>query len=96
MAVQGKESEAANQHYTHLEARLPEGASTQIVLVSVENVNALRRAYPNYFLDTKVFGDTVTKVLVGDFPDPLSLQSIDLGAGQSDVGLTQSSTLGGA
>jgi hypothetical protein len=66
-----KDSEQANRHYTNLEARLPEESSMQIVLVSVENVNALRRAYPNYFLDTKVFGDTVTKVLSGDFPDPI-------------------------
>jgi len=49
----------------------------QIVLVSVENVNALRRAYPNYSFDTKVFGDTVTKVLAGDFPDPLPPQGLD-------------------
>ena len=28
---------------------------SEAVLVSVESVDALRRAYPNYFLDTKVF-----------------------------------------
>jgi len=85
-----KESEAANQHYTHLEARLPEDSAMQIVLVSVENVNALRRAYPNYFLDTKVFGDTVTKVLAGDFPDPIPPQTIDPASRQLDLGLSQS------
>lgn len=66
-----KESEDANKQYTELESALPEGSATQIVLVSVENINALRRAYPNYFLDTNVFADLVKKVLAGDFPKPL-------------------------
>lgn len=38
-------------------------ANTESVLVSVDSVNALRRAYPNYFLDTKKFVDLVTKVI---------------------------------
>lgn len=33
------------------------------VLVSVESVGALRRAYPNYFLDTTVFINTLNEVL---------------------------------
>jgi hypothetical protein len=70
-----KESEKANAHYTDLEAALPDGSEIQIVLVSVDDVNALRRAYPNYFLDTTVFAQTVTRVLKGDFPDPLPLQT---------------------
>lgn len=33
--------------------------NTDVVLVSVESLAALRRAYPNYFLDTEVFLDIV-------------------------------------
>jgi hypothetical protein len=64
------QSEAANAHYTELEGAVPDGASTQVVLVSVDNINALRRAYPNYFLDTNRFNMLVTRVLSGDIPDP--------------------------
>lgn len=45
-----KQSEEANKVYTELESQIPDASSTQVVLVSVENVNALKRAYPNYFL----------------------------------------------
>ena len=62
-----KKSELADAKYTELEQNLPEGSPTQIVLVSADNISALKRAYPNYFLDTNVFGDLVTKVLKGQF-----------------------------
>lgn len=64
------QSERANAHYIELEGALPEGDSTQVVLVSVENINALKRAYPNYFLDTNRFSSLVTKVTSGDIPNP--------------------------
>lgn len=65
------ESERANLDYTKLESEQAEDSPVQIVLVSVENVNALRRAYPNYFLDTASFSIVVNQVLAGKFPDPL-------------------------
>lgn len=65
------ESERANLDYTKLESEQVENSPIQIVLVSVENVNALRRAYPNYFLDTTSFSVVVNQVLAGKFPDPL-------------------------
>lgn len=64
------QSEAANAKYTELEGALPEGSATQIVLVSVENINALKRAYPNYFLDTNLFSSLVARALKGDIPSP--------------------------
>ncbi|WP_158515019.1 RelA/SpoT domain-containing protein [Bordetella bronchiseptica] len=67
-----KQSEEANRKYTELESSIEEGSSRQIVLVSVENINALKRAYPNYFMDTNVFAQTVEKVIGGNFPDPQS------------------------
>ena len=65
------QSEAANAKYTDMEGAVPEGSPIQVVLVSVDNINALRRAYPNYFLDTKLFSSLVTRALRGDFPAPL-------------------------
>lgn len=70
-----KESELANAKYTDLETNLPEGSTTQIVLVSADNINALKRAHPNYFLDTNVFADLVIKVVKGQFPKPLPHES---------------------
>lgn len=44
-----------------LEGELPDNSTTQVVLVSVENITALKLAYPNYFLDTDRFSDLVKK-----------------------------------
>ena len=35
----------------------------QVVLVSAESVGALRKAYPNYYVDTKDFVNAVQKEL---------------------------------
>ncbi len=67
-----KESAAANSQYTDLESKIPEGSSRQVVLVSAADITALKRAYPNYFLDTALFSRLVDRVLSQDFPDPLS------------------------
>lgn len=67
-----KQSEEANRLYTQLESKIPENSATQVVLVSVENINALKRAYPNYFLDTDMFGRIVEKVLKKAIPEPLT------------------------
>jgi hypothetical protein len=66
-----KQSEEANRVYTELESKIPEDSATQVVLVSVENINALKRAYPNYFLDTNTFSQIVERVLKGRIPDPI-------------------------
>jgi hypothetical protein len=54
------ESELANKAYTYAETMLPK--TTQVVLVSVSSVSALRRAYPNYFLDTQDFLREVSEI----------------------------------
>ena len=59
------QSQDASELYTRLEAELPEGSMRQVVLVSVESIQALKRAYPNYFLDTDVFVGVVKRVLSG-------------------------------
>ena len=64
------QSEQANKDYTNLEGSMKENSDLQIVLVSVESINALRRAYPNYFLDTNSFSDLLSRVLKKQFPKP--------------------------
>ena len=50
-----EESQEASKAYTDLERSLGENPSTNAVLVSVQKIGQLRRAYPNYFLDTQLF-----------------------------------------
>jgi hypothetical protein len=52
--------EQANAEYEAIETATEKDSGTDVVLVTVESVNALQRAYPNYFLDTTAF---VTSVL---------------------------------
>lgn len=56
------ELEAATVQYLETERQLT-GPGSEAVLVSVESLGLLRRAYPNYFLDTGVFLDTVKRAV---------------------------------
>jgi hypothetical protein len=47
--------EKANVEYSKAEKRAADGEPIQVVLVSAGSVESLRRAYPNYFLDTHDF-----------------------------------------
>jgi serine/threonine-protein kinase RIO1 len=67
-----KESADANRQYTKLESQIPEGSRRQVVLVSVTDITALKRAYPNYFLDTALFSRIVERVLREDIPEPVA------------------------
>ncbi len=51
----------ATARYLEVERHLT-GPGAEAVLVSVESLSLLRRAYPNYFLDTGVFLNTVREV----------------------------------
>ena len=57
------ESQQANAEYSSIEQSLASDSLTQVVLVSVSSVAALKRAYPNYFLDTKAFLNDLNRVL---------------------------------
>lgn len=57
------ESQQANAEYSAAEQALRVDSLTQVVLVSVSSVAALKRAYPNYFLDTKAFVTDLHRVL---------------------------------
>jgi hypothetical protein len=53
----------ASVRYAEAERRLAKNSKTQIVLVSVPSVHALKRAYPNYFMDSQAFNRDVQALL---------------------------------
>jgi hypothetical protein len=53
----------ANEEYRALEEATERDAGTDVVLVSVESLSTLKRAYPNYFLDTTAFLGTVNDAM---------------------------------
>ncbi len=54
-----REVERATEEYLKSEKALAGESGSQAVLVSVESIEALKRAYPNYFLDTRRFIEAV-------------------------------------
>lgn len=66
VAVRGfrlRDSQIANQSYIDLEKTIPSDSSSQAVLVRVDSLQALQRAYPNYFLDTGRFSTILNEIL---------------------------------
>lgn len=59
------DSRQATEEYTEAEKAIAPESGKQVVLVSVQSVNALKRAYPNYFLDTQGFMGEVYALLQG-------------------------------
>jgi ppGpp synthetase/RelA/SpoT-type nucleotidyltranferase len=68
------ESEKATAEYLETEKKIRDSQDSDAVLVSVESMAALRRAYPNYFLDTKVFLDLLSETLRSTRAPPRSRQ----------------------
>jgi uncharacterized protein YbgA (DUF1722 family) len=58
-----QELEQATAHYLEIEKSQANLPGAQTVLVAVDSLSALKRAYPNYFLDTQVFLSSLAKVL---------------------------------
>ena len=61
-----KDLKQASEDYLNVERTLgarPESMGAQAVLVSVGSLASLKRAYPNYFLDMRVFIDEVARAL---------------------------------
>lgn len=54
--------EDANRAYADIESRTKSGEAIEAVLVSAGPVDSLRKAYPNYFLDTQVFVGQLNKL----------------------------------
>nr|MBP6823711.1 RelA/SpoT domain-containing protein [Acidobacteriota bacterium] len=55
--------EEANIEYAAIEQRTKDGEAIEAVLVSAGPIDALRKAYPNYFLDTQAFVKQIEKVM---------------------------------
>ncbi len=52
-----KHLEQANIDYTNIEKEINNGAEIQVVLVSTDSIESLRKSYPSYFLDSGEFLD---------------------------------------
>ena len=52
----------ANEHYARVEKMARNGDNIEAVLVSAGPIEELKRAYPNYFLDTQAFIHQVQKI----------------------------------
>lgn len=57
------QSQEAQSQYTDVEKRISSDERSDAVLVSVDSIASLRRAYPNYFLDTGAFADLLEEAL---------------------------------
>jgi hypothetical protein len=57
------ELDKASREYLRVEKEIQAKGISDAVLVSVDSVDALRRAYPNYFLDTGLFIDALDRAL---------------------------------
>lgn len=57
--------EEANAAYSKVEKRTQDGEQLEAVLVAAGRVEALKKAYPNYFLDTHEFISQIERVIEG-------------------------------
>lgn len=57
-----EEIQKANTEYSAVEAEVNSGRNMQVVLVTSESINALKKAYPSYFLDAELFTKQITNV----------------------------------
>lgn len=57
------ELDLATATYLQVERALNAASGAEAVLVSVDSIAALKRAYPNYFLDTQAFLLAVRRAL---------------------------------
>lgn len=55
--------EEATDAYARIEQRAKEGELLEAVLVSAGPIEDLKKAYPNYFLDTQVFIDQIQRII---------------------------------
>jgi ppGpp synthetase/RelA/SpoT-type nucleotidyltranferase len=59
------EREMAEKRYSDAEVDLQQKPGMDAVLVSVESVNSLSKAYPNYFADTRLFLELLSQAISG-------------------------------
>ncbi len=61
-SYEAKYIEIASAEYSKKEAEISSGRNIQVVLVSSETINTLRKAYPSYFLDAELFAKNFTTI----------------------------------
>lgn len=59
---ESREINQANIEFTELERKHINDDNIQVALVSTKNIQELRNAYPNYFLDTKMFMNKMSMI----------------------------------
>ncbi|MDO8420720.1 MAG: RelA/SpoT domain-containing protein [Parvibaculum sp.] len=62
-AYRRRELDEASADYLKAEREIRDTPGAEAVLVSVDSMSALRRAYPNYFLDTEIFLNELARAL---------------------------------
>lgn len=75
------QADLAEEEYAKAEKLSKENRATDAVLVSVESVNALSKAYPNYFADTGLFSSLMKQTIAGK-RRPLELSGVKLEQGE--------------
>lgn len=58
-----RDHELANEEYARVEQEAAGNPTRDVVLVATDSLDALRRAYPNYFGDARSFASTVRRML---------------------------------
>lgn len=66
MGYKQSELETATQHYRRVENEIRNIKRADVVLVSVDSLQSLKRAYPNYYLDTSTFVEELARVTRGE------------------------------
>jgi hypothetical protein len=61
-SFEAKNIDVASAEYSKKEAEISTGRNLQVVLVSSESINALRKAYPSYFLDAELFAKQISVI----------------------------------
>ena len=75
----------ASDAYLEAEKEVQKKPGTDAVLVSVDSLAALERAYPNYFADTRMFIDLLDQTLSGQ-PGPVSQGQLRLNLEDAEPG----------
>lgn len=61
-SYESKDIDIASLEYSQKEAEISSGRNLQVVLVSSESINALKMAYPSYFLDAELFSKQIVLI----------------------------------
>jgi len=57
----------ALEDYSEIEKNYHSSSEINVVLVNLDNIENLEKAYPNYFMDTKVLSNYLSKIVLGEF-----------------------------